>query len=122
MYFDKKNAVKVMPIYANKKTQDVKDKLIDMGCKLYNKGEMFYSGCLVEIPEDFEANVYSLIVDENGKEKKVSSKSIVSKGIFKLRTIKSNGGILIENNSGIEILTSINNLVYLHFRKYKNEK
>ena len=122
LYFDPKNAVKVMPIYANKKTQDVKDKLIDMGCKLYNKGEMFYSGCLVEIPEDFEANVYSLIVDENGKEKKVSSKSIVSKGIFKLRTIKSNGGILIENNSGIEILTSINNLVYLHFRKYKNEK
>lgn len=119
LYYNEKGAIKVMPIYANKKLQDVKDELIDRGCKLYNKGEMFYSGCLIEIHEGFEASIYSIITDENGKEKKISQKGIVKSGIFKLRTIKSEGSILIENTSGIEILTSVNKLVLLKFKKFK---
>lgn len=105
LYFDQKGSVKVMPIYANKKTQDVKNELLDMGCKLYNKGEMFYSGCLVEIPEDFKGG-----------------SNIYPSGIYKLRTITEAGQIKIESSTGNEILTSASYLAIANFKKYKNKK
>lgn len=120
LYYNEKGVIKVMPVYANIKTQDVKDKLTDMGCKLYNKGCMFYSGCLIEVPENFEATVYYKVLDGNKKENKISKKETVDKGIFKVRTIKSDGSILIENSSGIEILSNANKLASLKFKKYKN--
>ena len=103
LYYNEKGKIKVMPVYANKKTQDIKDKLISMGCKLYNKGEMFYSGCLLNIPNEFKAgsNTYPA-------------------GIYKSRTIISDGKIKIENNNGIEILTSASYLAEAKFSKYKN--
>lgn len=100
LYYDNKNNVKVMPIYANKKTQDVKNKLIEMGCKLYNKGQIFSSGCLVQIPNDFKGG-----------------KNVYPKGMYKLRTIKSRGEVLLENNNGIEIVTSAKNLAEAKFHK-----
>lgn len=120
LYFDKKDAVRVMPIYSNIKMSDVRDKIINLGCKLYNGGDMFYSGCLISIPKSFEANVYYSIIDENGKEKLIPQKETVPEGIFKIRTIMSNGQIKIENSSGNEILTSATVLVNTKFQRYKD--
>lgn len=103
LYFDNKGNIKVMPIFSNKSTKEVKDNLIEMDCKLFNGGEVFYSGCLVEIPNDFKAGALTY-----------------SKGVYKLRTIKSNGVINIENNVGQEIITSAKNLVNAEFYKLKH--
>lgn len=103
LYYNEKGKIKVMPVYANKKTQDIKDKLISMGCKLYNKGEMFYSGCLLNIPNEFKAgsNTYPA-------------------GIYKSRTIIGNGQIKLENNNGQEIISNVSLLVEAKFSKLKN--
>lgn len=103
LYFNEKGSVKVMPVYSNKKTQDVRDELVNMGCKLYSGGQMFYSGCLLNIPNDFKAG-----------EKNIKA------GIFKIRTITTAGQIKLENNNGEEILTSAKNLVDAEFEKLKN--
>lgn len=120
LYFDEKGLVKVMPIYSNIRTQDIKDKLMTMGRKLYNKGEIFYSGCLVEIEKPFVATVYYKETDTDGKEKTISVKQEVPDGIFKVRTIKGDGRIKLENNCGLEILSTANVLVPLNLKKYKN--
>ncbi len=104
LYYDNKGNVKVMPVYANKSTKEVKEKLLDMGCKLYNSGEMFYSGCLVEIPEDFKAGSLTY-----------------PKGIYKHRTMTEAGQVKIENNIGQEILTSAKNLSNAKFHKLKDK-
>ena len=103
LYYDKKGSIKVMPIYANKSTKDVKEKLLEMGCKLYNSGEVFYSGCLVEIPNDFKAGALTY-----------------PKGIYKLRTIEKNGTTKIENKIGQEIRLSMSVLVNANIKKLKN--
>ena len=103
LYYDKKGLIKVMPIFANKSTKEVKEKLLEMGCKLYNGGEVFYSGCLVEIPNDFMAASVSY-----------------PKGIYKLRTIVTKAGVIhLESNIGKEILTSAKNLAMAEFKKLK---
>ena len=103
LYYNEKGVIKVMPIYANQKTQDVKEKLIQMGCKLYKGGMMFYSGCLINVPNEFKAgsNTYPT-------------------GIYKLRTIKSKGETKIENQNGVEINTSVVNLTNAQFEKLKS--
>lgn len=120
LYFNEKGSVKVMPVYANIKFDNVKEKLVKTGCRLYNGGQMFYSGCLVEISKDFEAAVYYKEKDENGKDKIISKKETVSAGLFKVRTIMSNGGIKLENNCGQEILAMVNVLVKAGFKKYES--
>lgn len=100
LYFDQKGSVKVMPIYANQKLQEIKNKLTDMKCQLYKNGTIFYSGCLIEIKNNFMAG----------------SKEI-EKGIYKLRTMIYTGQIKLESNSGNEILTSASNLVKADFEK-----
>ncbi len=103
LYYDKKGTIRVMPVYSNKKTQSVKDKLIQMGAKLYAGGQTFYSGCLISIPKDFKAG-----------------SNTHPAGVYKLRTIMSDSGqIKLENNNGIEILTSAKNLVDAEFLRYK---
>ena len=119
LYFNEKGAVKVMPIYANIKKSDVTEKLLNMGCKLYNKGQMFYSGCLVANKKPFTASVYYKVKDENGNEKAVPVKQTVDPGIFKLRTIMLNGAIKLENTCGLEILTSANSFTTSEFCKYE---
>lgn len=119
LYFNEKGTVKVMPIYANMKTSEVKEKLLTMGCKLYKKGTVFYSGCLIKVDKPFDATVYYKDTDENGKEKTISVKQTVPEGIFKIRTIMSNGGIKIENNAGLEILSMITVLVSNNMSIYK---
>ena len=109
-----------MPIYANINRENVKDKLLNMGCKLYNNGEMFYSGCLVSVDKNFEATVYYKDADENGKEKVVPIKQEVPVGIFKMRTIMSSGQVKLENNCGLEILSSDMVLTKCGLQKYKN--
>ncbi len=103
LYYDAKNNIKVMPVYANKSTKEVKEKLIDMGCKLYNGGEVFYSGCLINVPNEFNA----------GTNKH-------PKGIYKLRTLTEAGQSKLENNTGMEILTSAKNLAAASFIKKKD--
>lgn len=100
LYYNEKGAVKVMPVYANIKTSEVKEKLQNLGCKLYNKGEMYYSGCLIDVPNNFKAG----------------SKECPA-GVYKLRTITAQGQIKLENNSGIEILTSTPYLTFAKFKK-----
>ena len=102
LYYNEKGAVKVMPIYANQKLSEVKEKLLAMNCKLYKKGMMFTSGCLVNIPNDFKggANTYPA-------------------GIYKLRTIIENGQVKIESSTGIEIVTSVKYLTDVEFKKHK---
>ncbi len=102
LYYNEKGSIKVMPIYANKNTQEVKDNLLKMGCKLYNNGQVFYSGCLVNIPEEFMA-----------------ASLVHPAGIYKLRTIKLKGGeVHLENNCGIEICTTALNLTKKNFCKF----
>ena len=120
LYYNEKGTVKVMPIYANINRENVKDKLLNMGCKLYNNGEMFYSGCLVSVDKNFEATVYYKDADENGKEKVVPIKQEVPVGIFKMRTIMSSGQVKLENNCGLEILSSVMVLTKCGLQKYKN--
>ncbi len=103
LYYDQKGSIRVMPIFANKATKDVKEKLLNMGCKLYNGGEVFYSGCLIEIPKDFKAGAVTY-----------------PKAVYKLRTIIKNGQAKLENNVGQEIVTSIKDLSLSEFRKLKN--
>ena len=102
LFYDTNGNVKVMPIFANKSTKEVKEKLMDMGCKLYNSGEVFYSGCLVEIVSDF-----------------ISGTTTNTQGIYKLRSIRADGVIKLENNIGQEILTSAKNLAMAEFHKLK---
>lgn len=104
LYYDEKGNIKVMPIFSNKSTKEVKDNLIEMGCKPYNGGEVFYSGCLIEIPNDFKA-----------------ASLTYPKGVYKLRTIIVKAGVIhIENNIGQEILTSAKNLSLAEFHKLKH--
>ncbi len=86
LYYDKKGHVKVMPIFANKSTKEVKETLLDMGCKLYNGGEVFYSGCLIDIPNDFDV---------------ITNK--YKSGVYLICSLRSDGYIQLKNNVG-EIL------------------
>lgn len=117
LYYNEKNAIKVMPIYANQKLGEVKDKLEQMNCKLYKKGMMFYSGCLIKVDKEFEGTAYYTIVEENGKEKQTPNKEILPAGIYKLRTLKSDGRVQLESSVGIEIWTNAKNLVDTDFKK-----
>ncbi|MDD3593816.1 MAG: HNH endonuclease domain-containing protein [Candidatus Gastranaerophilales bacterium] len=105
LYYNDKGALKVMPIYANIKTDDVKVVLQDSGYKLYNKGELFYSGCLVEIPKEFKAGAKNYPA-----------------GIYKLRTMMSDGQVKLESSTGLEILSSAKNLADVKFKKLKKDK
>ncbi len=100
LYFNEKGAVKIMPVYANIKTQDIKDKLLALGCKLYRNGEMFYSGCLIDILNEF--NVGNITYPP---------------GTYKLRTIEEVGTTKIETNNGIELRFNIKNLVRANFKR-----
>lgn len=102
LYYNEKGAVKVMPVFSNQKLEEVKDKLMQMGCKLYNGGQMFYSGCLVNIPNDFKGGANTFPA-----------------GVYKIRTVKSGGEIKLENNNGIEISSSAAYLTQAKFEKYK---
>lgn len=100
LYYDKKGSIRVMPIYANKSTKEVKETLENMGCKLYRGGEVFYSGCLVEIPNEFKAGAITY-----------------PKGIYKSTTISEAGQIQLVNKNGEKILTSAKNLTIAGFYK-----
>ena len=117
LYYNEKNAIKVMPIYANQKLDEVKEKLEQMNYKLYKKGMKFYSGCLIEVDKEFEGTAYYTITDENGKEKQVPNREILPAGKYILRTIKRDGEIKLEASTGIEIVTRAKNLVDSNFKK-----
>ncbi len=120
LYTNEKGNIKVMPVYSNIKLDEIKEKLQKMNCTLYNKGMMFYSGCLINIPNEFEASVYYDIKDEEGNVKTKAVRETVPAGIFKLRTMASDGTTKIENNNGVEILTSAPNLAKAKFYKCKS--
>ena len=117
LYYNEKDVVKVMPIYANQKLDEIKEKLRQMHCKLYKKGMMFYSGCLIEVGKEFEGTAYYSITDESGKEKQIPNKETLPAGVYKLRTIKGNGAVKIESSVGSEIVTSVKNLTSADFKK-----
>lgn len=120
LYTNEKGNIKVMPVYSNIKLDEIKEKLQKMNCTLYSKGMMFYSGCLINIPNEFEASVYYDVKDEEGNVKTKAVRETVPAGIFKLRTMASDGTTKIENNNGVEILTSAPNLVKAKFYKCKS--
>ncbi len=101
LYYDEKGKIRVQPIYANIKIKDIEDKLKNKNCKLYKNGMMFYSGCLINIPNNFKA----------GKEDK-------PKGIYKLRSILANGQVYVKNSQGDEALTHITHLIAADFEKH----
>ena len=78
---------------------------------------MFYSGCLIKVDKEFEGTAYYTIADENGKEKQTPSREILPAGIYKLRTLKSDGRVQLESSVGIEIWTNAKNLVDTDFKK-----
>ena len=104
LYFDEKNIPRVRQIYSNISYRSVKKDLKDNQLKLYKNGMLFYSGCLIEVPENFLA----------GKEE-------LNKGIYKLTTIRSDGVVKIETLNGKDFLTSIKNLIGSNFTIYKEE-
>ncbi|MEI8390782.1 MAG: type II CRISPR RNA-guided endonuclease Cas9, partial [bacterium] len=99
IYFDEKGKPKVIPIYSHlslkKTTQQIKNKNLE----LYKKGKMFYSGCLINIPEDFK--------DSKGNIKKAWK--------YELKTIKSNGQVELKSLDGEPISTSVINLIVANF-------
>lgn len=105
LYFDEKGKVRVMPIYSNRKTQDVKNELINMGCKLYRGGEVFRSGILVSFDKDFYV-----------KEERFNA------GIYRLRTIQTDCRAKIETSTGKEYLINLSILVNAGFKKYKENQ
>lgn len=105
LYFDEKGKIKVKPLFANKKTQDVKNELINMGCKLYHGGEVFRSGILVHFDKDFS------VKDE-----------IFNAGIYRLRTIRTDCIAKIETSTGKEYLINLSILVNAGFKKYKENQ
>lgn len=104
LYFNEKGVVEVMPVYSNIKTTDVKDKLQNMGCKLYNKGQMFYSGCLVDIPKPFKAG----------------SKEYPA-GRYQIKTIRSDKVAELEDACGNKISTNVKYLVPAEFKKVESK-
>lgn len=102
LYYNEKGTIKVMPIFSNKSIKSIKEKLQEMNYKLYNGGEIYNSGCLIEIPLDFK-----------------NATITYSKGIYKLKTMKSKGDVELENNTGDKISTSAKNLVLAKFKRYK---
>lgn len=117
LYFNEKGSIKVMPVFSNIKLQDIKDKLLTMNCKLYKNGMKFYSGCLVNIPNDFNGTVYYEQTDNEGNVKKVPTNETVTGGKFKLKTVQENGQIELENPNGLKIKTSAVKLVAADFSK-----
>lgn len=105
LYFNEKGKISVMPIYANRKTQDVKNELINMGCKLYRGGEVFRSGILVHFDKDFS------VKDE-----------IFKAGIYRLRTIREDGYAQIESNIGQEKVINLSVLTDAGLKKCKEGK
>ncbi len=118
LYYNEKGAIKVLPIYANQKDSDVKSYIEQNGCKLYKKGMKFYSGCLVNIPKEFEATAYYIQLNENGNEKQIPTREKLQAGIYKLRTIIESGQIKLESSTGIEIVTSAKVLTEAEFSKH----
>ena len=98
IYFDKKNNPQVLPIYANQNLKEVLEYAKQQNLQLYLDGKMFYSQCLVNVPNDFYAG-----------------KNTVKAGIYKIRTIITSGQVKLESATGDEILTSIKNLVNANF-------
>lgn len=117
LYYNEKNVIKVMPIFANQKLDEVKEKLEQINCKLYKKGMMFYSGCLIKVDKEFEGTAYYTTTGENGKEKQITNKETLPAGVYKLRTLMSDGKAKLESPTGTEILTSAKNLTNSEFKK-----
>lgn len=102
LYFNEKGKISVMPIYSNKSTKDVKNELVNSGCKLYRGGEVFRSGILVHFDKDFS------VKDE-----------IFPAGVYRLRTIMVKGSAVIENNIGKQKEINLTILTDAGFKKYK---
>jgi CRISPR-associated endonuclease Csn1 len=102
IYFDAQNKPRVFPMYAHQKKQDALNELRAKGLKLYNNGEVYYSGCTIHLDHDL-----------------VTPKTRFSAGLYKLRTIKTKGTAILEDSQGIEILTSIKQMMDAKFKLAK---
>lgn len=119
LYYNIKGTVKVMPVYANISKKDAEKKLINMGCKLYNNGRLFYSGCLVVNKKPFEASVYYKMKNPDGTEIAKPFRQIVEPAVYTLRTIKSSGDVELENACGLKIMTNATKFAASEFDKYE---
>lgn len=90
VYFDAKGKPKVQPVYAHEKERHVRERLANRGVRLYQDGTLFYSGCLLYIPQEFKAGAHTLPA-----------------GLYKLNTMKSSGSVKIETENGSNYLSSI---------------
>ncbi len=85
---------KVQQVYVHEKTDNIKQSLLDSGYKLYRDGLLFYPGCQIFIPFAFKAG-----------------KKELPGGLYKSRTVRADGIVLLENNNGEEFHTNIKYLV-----------
>jgi hypothetical protein len=85
---------KVQQVYVHEKTSHVKQVLLEAGYQLCKDGMIFYPGCQISVPAPFKAG-----------------KNELPAGLYKSRTMKAKGDVLIENNNGEELLTNIRHLV-----------
>jgi len=95
---------KVQQVYVHEKLSSVKERLLAVNCTLYKEGMMFYPGCLIFVPSSFLA----------GKKERPG-------GLYKSRTIKAKGDVLLENNNGEEILTNIKYLAEAGFERVAHD-
>lgn len=101
IYFDEKQMPRVRPLYCYESKKEVFKELKDKGYKVYTK-DIFQTGCYIFIPEPFMggANEYS-------------------NGVYKLRTIISDGKVKLESGEGQKIASSVKNLINAKFQKLK---
>lgn len=98
IYKNEKNKWCVQQVLVHEKLSSVKEKLIQSKYTLYKEGMLFYSNCLIFIPKPFKAGKLEL-----------------SGGLYKSRSLKSNGDAKLENSNGEEFLSNIKHLVEAGF-------
>ncbi len=100
VYYNTKGIAKVRPIYGHESLKSVQEKLKEQDCKLYMNGMMFYSGCDLSIPIEFQ-----------GEKKKQ-----FRPGIYKLNSINILGTAKLTSRNGEEFVTSLSHLTKAGFQ------
>lgn len=93
LYQDTKGKWRVFPVYGHMKLAEARKQAKEKG-PLYQDGLLFYSSALISIEKAFA----------------LSNGNLLKAGVYKLRTIKSEGIAVIESHEGTEYLVSINKI------------
>ena len=102
IYFDEKNIPRVKQIYVFDSVPQAIEELETKGLEVY-RSKPFYSGCLLQIRQDFKAG-----------------KTIQLAGTYELKSIRSDGVIELKDPNSNKFLTSVKYLIeadFDHFNK-----